>query len=62
MVCYLSTHSPDGGNVGLHKHLSTSVNITSGVCKTIHSLLKKIKHDFHRRMFIKYISKLYAYF
>jgi len=24
-------HSPDGGNVGLHKHLSTSVHITSGV-------------------------------
>jgi DNA-directed RNA polymerase II subunit RPB2 len=24
-------HSPDGGNVGLHKHLSTSTHITSGV-------------------------------
>ena len=24
-------HSPDGGNVGLHKHLSTSVKITTGV-------------------------------
>ena len=23
-------HSPDGGNVGLHKHLSTSTHITSG--------------------------------
>ena len=24
-------HSPDGGNVGLHKHLATSVQITTGV-------------------------------
>ena len=24
-------HSPDGGNIGLHKHLSTSTHITSGV-------------------------------
>ena len=24
-------HSPDGGNVGLHKHLSTSVHITNGI-------------------------------
>jgi len=24
-------HSPDGGNVGLHKHISTSTHITSGV-------------------------------
>ena len=24
-------HSPDGGNIGLHKHLSTSVKITTGV-------------------------------
>ena len=23
-------HSPDGGNIGLHKHLSTSTHITSG--------------------------------
>ena len=24
-------HSPDGGNIGLHKHLATSVQITTGV-------------------------------
>ena len=29
MLCPL--HSPDGGNVGLHKHLSCSVHITNGV-------------------------------
>ena len=28
LLCPL--HSPDGGNVGLHKHLSTSTHITSG--------------------------------
>ena len=28
-------HSPDGGNIGLHKHLATSVHITNGVSASL---------------------------
>ncbi len=41
LLCPL--HSPDGGNVGLHKHLATSVHITNGVkIKPYINYLKKI--------------------
>ena len=41
LLCPL--HSPDGGNVGLHKHLATSVHITNGVkVKPYINYLKKI--------------------
>ena len=37
-------HSPDGGNVGLHKHLSTSTHITSGCSgKPLIKYLRNIK-------------------
>ena len=36
-------HSPDGGNIGLHKHLATSVKITTGVSiKPFIPYLKKL--------------------
>ena len=36
-------HSPDGGNIGLHKHLATSVHITNGVkVKPYINYLKKM--------------------
>ncbi len=39
-------HSPDGGNVGLHKHLSTSTHITSGVSiKKYINYLKSLKYN-----------------
>jgi DNA-directed RNA polymerase II subunit RPB2 len=51
-------HSPDGGNVGLHKHLSISTHITSG-CSIIPYInyLKKLKIKFLEECSIKYISK-----
>jgi DNA-directed RNA polymerase II subunit RPB2 len=51
-------HSPDGGNVGLHKHLSISTHITSG-CSIVPyiSYLKKLKIKFIEECSIKYISK-----
>jgi DNA-directed RNA polymerase II subunit RPB2 len=51
-------HSPDGGNVGLHKHLSISTHITSG-CSIVPYInyLKKLKIKFLEECSIKYISK-----
>ncbi len=51
-------HSPDGGNVGLHKHLSVSTHITSGCPMTPYiNYLKKLKIKFLEECNIDYISK-----
>lgn len=42
LLCPL--HSPDGGNVGLHKHLSTSTHITSG--KSMYPLVDYLLHPY----------------
>ena len=41
-------HSPDGGNVGLHKHLSTSTHITSGC-----SMKPIVEYLLHPQMNVK---------
>ena len=50
-------HSPDGGNVGLHKHLSISTHITSG-CSTVPYIkyLKKLNIKFLEECSIKYLA------
>ena len=51
-------HSPDGGNVGLHKHLSMSTHITSGCSiKPFISYLRKLKIKLLEECNIDYLSK-----
>ena len=51
-------HSPDGGNVGLHKHLSMSTHITSGCSiRPYINYLRKLKIKLLEECNIDYLSK-----